>query len=187
MVKTLAKCIREYKVASIITPIFMIFEVILEVLIPYFMASLIDNGIDKGDMNYIIKLGLVLAVTALASLTFAAFAAKYGAIASAGFAKNLRHDMYYKIQGFSFANIDKFSSASLVTRMTTDVTNIQNSYQMILRMAFRAPCMMIFAMVMSFNVNARLSWIFVIFIPVIAFALFLIIRFGHPVFTRVLK
>ena len=187
MVKTLAKCIREYKVASIITPIFMIFEVILEVLIPYFMASLIDNGIDKGDMNYIIKLGLVLAVTALASLTFAAFAAKYGAIASAGFAKNLRHDMYYKIQGFSFANIDKFSSASLVTRMTTDVTNIQNSYQMILRMAFRAPCMMIFAMVMSFNVNARLSWIFVIFIPVIAFALFLIIRFAHPVFTRVFK
>ncbi len=187
MVKTLAKCIREYKVASIITPIFMIFEVILEVLIPYFMASLIDNGIDKGDMNYIIKLGLVLAVTALASLTFAAFAAKYGAIASAGFAKNLRHDMYYKIQCFSFANIDKFSSASLVTRMTTDVTNIQNSYQMILRMAFRAPCMMIFAMVMSFNVNARLSWIFVIFIPVIAFALFLIIRFAHPVFTRVFK
>ena len=95
--------------------------------------------------------------------------------------------MYYKIQGFSFANIDKFSSASLVTRMTTDVTNIQNSYQMILRMAFRAPCMMIFAMVMSFNVNARLSWIFVIFIPVIAFALFLIIRFAHPVFTRVFK
>ena len=187
MVKTLAKCIREYKVASIITPIFMIFEVILEVLIPYFMASLIDNGIDKGDMNYIIKLGLVLAVTALASLTFAAFAAKYGAVASAGFAKNLRHDMYYKIQSFSFANIDKFSSASLVTRMTTDVTNVQNAYQMILRMAFRAPFMMIFAMIMSFNVNARLSWIFVIFIPVIALALFIIIRFAHPVFTRVFK
>ena len=187
MVKTLAKCIREYKVASIITPIFMIFEVILEVLIPYFMASLIDNGIDKGDMNYILTLGIVLAVTALASLTFAAFAAKYGAVASAGFAKNLRHDMYYKIQSFSFANIDKFSSASLVTRMTTDVTNVQNAYQMILRMAFRAPFMMIFAMIMSFNVNARLSWIFVIFIPVIALALFIIIRFAHPVFTRVFK
>lgn len=187
MIRTLAKCVREYKTASIITPIFIVCEVILEVLIPYIMADLIDNGIDKGDINYIWRLGLVLAATALASLAFAALAGKYGAIASAGLAKNLRHDMFYKIQGFSFSNIDRFSASGLVTRMTTDVTNVQNSYQMILRMAFRAPCMMIFAMVMSFNVNAGLSWIFVIFIPIIAAALYIIIRFAHPVFSRVFK
>ena len=166
MIKTLSKCVREYKVPSIITPVFIIFEVILEVLIPFFMADIIDNGIDKGDINYIWKMGLVLALLAFASLAFSALAGKYAAVASAGFAKNLRHDMFYKIQNYSFANIDKFSTSSLVTRMTTDVTNVQNSYQMILRMAFRAPCMMIFAMVMSFRVNWSLSMIFVIFIPV---------------------
>ena len=187
MVKTLAKSIREYKVASIITPIFIVGEVILEVLIPYLMADLIDNGIDKGDMDYIWKLGLVLALVALASLVFSALAGKYAAVASAGFAKNLRHDMFYRIQQYSFANIDKFSAAGLVTRMTTDVTNVQNAYQMILRMAFRAPFMMIFAMVMSFRVNASLSWIFVIFVPIIALALGIIIRFAHPVFSRVFK
>ena len=187
MIRTLAKSVREYKVASIITPVFIVCEVILEVLIPYLMGSLIDNGVKKGDMNYIITFGLVLAATALASLTFAALAGKYGAVASAGFAKNLRHDMFYKIQGFSFSNIDKFSSSSLVTRLTTDVSNVQNAYQMILRMAFRAPFMMIFAMIMSFRVNAGLSMIFVLFIPIIALALFVIIRFAHPVFTRVFK
>ena len=187
MIKTLAKSIREYKIASVITPIFIVCEVILEVLIPYLMASLIDNGVDKGDMDYIWKMGLVLAIVALISLLFAGLAGKYAAVASAGFAKNLRHDMFYKIQTYSFANIDKFSASSLVTRMTTDVTNVQNAYQMILRMAFRAPFMMIFAMVMSFRVNASLSWIFVIFIPIIALALFIIIRLAHPIFTRVFK
>lgn len=187
MIKTLAKSIREYKIASVITPIFIVCEVILEVLIPYLMASLIDNGVDKGDMDYIWKMGLVLTIVALISLLFAGLAGKYAAVASAGFAKNLRHDMFYKIQTYSFANIDKFSASSLVTRMTTDVTNVQNAYQMILRMAFRAPFMMIFAMVMSFRVNASLSWIFVIFIPIIALALFIIIRLAHPIFTRVFK
>ena len=187
MIKTLAKSIREYKIASVITPIFIVCEVILEVLIPYLMASLIDNGVDKGDMDYIWKMGLVLALVALISLLLSGLAGKYAAVASAGFAKNLRHDMFYKIQTYSFANIDKFSASSLVTRMTTDVTNVQNAYQMILRMAFRAPFMMIFAMVMSFRVNASLSWIFVIFIPIIALALFIIIRLAHPIFTRVFK
>lgn len=187
MIKTLSKCVREYKVPSIITPVFIIFEVILEVLIPFFMADIIDNGIDKGDINYIWKMGLVLALLAFASLAFSALAGKYAAVASAGFAKNLRHDMFYKIQNYSFANIDKFSTSSLVTRMTTDVTNVQNSYQMILRMAFRAPCMMIFAMVMSFRVNWSLSMLFVIFIPVIALALGIIIKFAHPVFRRVFE
>lgn len=187
MIKTLAKCVREYKVASIVTPLFIVGEVILEVLIPYLMADLIDNGVDKGDMDYIWKMGLVLALVALASLLFSALAGKYAAVASAGFAKNLRHDMFYRIQSYSFANIDKFSAAGLVTRMTTDVTNVQNAYQMLLRMAFRAPFMMIFAMVMSFQVNAALSWIFVIFIPIIALALYIIIRLAHPVFSRVFK
>ena len=184
MVKTLAKCIREYKVASIITPIFMIFEVILEVLIPYFMASLIDNGIDKGDMNYILTLGIVLAVTALASLTFAAFAAKYGAVASAGFAKNLRHDMYYKIQSFSFANIDKFSSASLVTRMTTDVTNVQNAYQMILRMCMRSPMTFVIALVMSFTIKPKLALIYLIAVIILGCILAFIISKAMKAFEQ---
>lgn len=190
MIKTLAKCIREYKFPSIITPILIIAEVIMEVLIPYYMADLIDKGFQNGnnvDMDYIWKIGLVLVVLALVSLTFAALAGRFAAIASAGLAKNLRHDMFHKIQDFSFSNIDKFSTSSLVTRMTTDVTNIQNSYQMILRMAFRAPCTMIFAMVMSFRVNASLSWIFVIFLPVIAVALFIIMKKAHPIFRRVFK
>lgn len=187
MIRTLSKCIREYKLASIITPAFIVLEVILEVLIPYMMADLIDKGVDKGDMDYIWKMGVTLAIVAMASLICSALAGRFAAVASAGFAKNLRHDMFYRIQKFSFANIDKFSAASLVTRLTTDITNIQNSYQMILRMAFRAPFMMIFAMVMSFRVNAQLSWIFVIFIPVIALALGLIIKCAHPIFTRVFK
>ncbi len=187
MIKTLAKSIREYKVASIITPVFIIFEVVLEVLIPYLMADLIDKGVDKGDMNYIITMGVILAFTAFVSLAFAWLAGKYAAVASAGFAKNLRHDMFYKVQSFSFSNIDKFSTSSLVTRMTTDITNIQNAYQMILRIAVRAPFMMIFAMIMSFQVNAALSTIFLIAIPIIALALGLIIRFAHPVFSRVFK
>ncbi len=187
MIRTLAKSIREYKLASIITPIFIVLEVILEVLIPYMMAALIDKGVDKQDMDYIWKMGLTLAIVAMASLICSALAGRFAAVASAGLAKNLRHDMFYRIQNFSFANIDKFSAASLVTRMTTDVTNIQNSYQMILRMAFRAPFMMIFAMVMSFRVNAQLSWIFVIAIPIIALALGIIIKCAHPIFTRVFK
>ena len=164
MIRTLAKCIREYKLATILTPIFILCESLLEVYLP-----------------------LILLGIAFSSLLFSAFAGKYAAVASAGFAKNLRHDMFYKVQTFSFANIDKFSAASLVTRMTTDVTNIQNSFQMILRMAVRAPSMMIFAMIMSFRVNYYLSWIFVIFIPVIALALFIIIKFAHPIFTKVFK
>ena len=188
MIRTLAKCIREYKLATILTPIFILCESLLEVYLPYRMADMIDYfGIENPEMKQIIVKGIILLGIAFASLIFSAFAGKYAAVASAGFAKNLRHDMFYKVQTFSFANIDKFSAASLVTRMTTDVTNIQNSFQMILRMAVRAPSMMIFAMIMSFKVNYYLSWIFVIFIPVIALALFIIIKFAHPIFTKVFK
>ena len=188
MIRTLAKCIREYKLATILTPIFILCESLLEVYLPYRMADMIDYfSIKNPEMKQIIIKGLILLGIAFSSLLFSAFAGKYAAVASAGFAKNLRHDMFYKVQTFSFANIDKFSAASLVTRMTTDVTNIQNSFQMILRMAVRAPSMMIFAMIMSFRVNYYLSWIFVIFIPVIALALFIIIKFAHPIFTKVFK
>ncbi len=188
MIRTLAKCIREYKTAAILTPIFILCESLLEVYLPYKMADMIDYfGIKNPEMKQILLEGLILFGIAFASLVFSALAGKYAAVASSGFAKNLRHDMFYKVQTFSFANIDKFSTSSLVTRMTTDVTNIQNSFQMILRMAVRAPSMMIFAMVMSFRVNVALSWTFILFIPVIALALFAIIRVAHPVFTKVFK
>ena len=188
MIRTLAKCIREYKTAAILTPIFILCESLLEVYLPYKMADMIDYlDIKNPEMKQILLEGLILFGIAFASLVFSALAGKYAAVASSGFAKNLRHDMFYKVQTFSFANIDKFSTSSLVTRMTTDVTNIQNSFQMILRMAVRAPSMMIFAMVMSFRVNVALSWTFILFIPVIALALFAIIRVAHPVFTKVFK
>ena len=187
MIKTLAGCIREYKFPSILAPIYVTLEVIMEVLLPFLMATLIDDGVNKGDMEYIIKTGLMLAAVAFGALVFGVLSGKYAATASAGFAKNLRHDLFYKIQDYSFANIDKFSTSSLVTRLTTDVTNIQNSYQMIIRIAIRAPFMMIFAMIMSFSVNAELSLVFVGFIPVIALCLGLIIKFARPVFMRVFK
>lgn len=187
MIKELAKSIREYKLPSILSPICVVCEVILEVLLPFLMARLVDDGVEKENMDYILKMGGALAVVAFAALLFGALSGKFAAEASAGFARNLRHDMFYKIQEYSFANIDKFSTSSLVTRMTTDITNLQNAYQMIIRVAVRAPFMMIFAMIMSFNVNAQLSWIFVVFIPLIALALGIIIRFAHPVFSRVFK
>ena len=187
MIKTLAKSIREYKLPSILAPVFVTLEVIMEVILPFLMATLIDDGVNKGDMNYIVKTGLILAAVAFAALIFGIFSGKFAAKASAGFAKNLRHDLFYKIQDYSFLNIDKFSTSSLVTRLTTDITNIQNSYQMIIRVAVRAPFMMIFAMIMSFSINAELSLVFVAFIPFIALALGLVIKYAHPVFKRVFK
>lgn len=187
MIRQLLKSVREYKKVSIMTPLFVIGESIMEVLIPFFMADLLDKGVTDGNMNYILKMGLILCISALISLLFGALAGKYAADASAGFAKNLRKDMFYKVQQFSFSNIDKFSTSSLVTRMTTDVTNIQNSYQMILRLAVRAPSMMIFAMIMSFTVNAQLALIFVACIPVLAIALFIIMKTANPIFQRVFK
>ncbi len=187
MIKTLAKCVREYKTASLLAPLFVVLEVVMEVLVPYLMASLIDNGINKQDMDYVWKMGLIILAAAVLSLLFGTLSGRFAAVASAGFAKNVRHDMFYRIQRFSFSNIDRFSTSSLVTRMTTDVSNVQNAYQMIIRIAFRAPFMMIFAMVMSFNVNVSLSFTFVVFIPIIAVALAIIVRFAFPVFGRVFK
>ena len=187
MIKTLAKSVREYKLASLLTPIFVILEVVMEVIVPYLMADLIDKGINKGDIQFIWQMGLIILAAAFLALAFGALSGRYAAVASAGFAKNLRHDIFYKIQKFSFANIDKFSTSGLVTRMTTDVTNVQNSYQMVIRVAVRAPFMMIFAMIMSFTVNVSISWTFVAMIPIIALALYFIVHFAFPVFSRVFK
>ncbi|WP_040214569.1 ABC transporter ATP-binding protein [Clostridium polynesiense] len=187
MVKRLARCIRQYKKDSILTPVFVSLEVVMEVIIPLLMANLIDYGIDEGNMLYIIKMGTALLISAAFSLLFGALAGKKAASASAGFAKNLRKDMYYNVQDFSFSNIDKFSTASIVTRLTTDVTNVQNSYQMIIRMAIRAPIMMIFSLTASFSIDAKLSLIFLCCIPVLGAGLWLIIQNAFPIFERVFR
>ncbi len=187
MVKKLMKSIREYKRDSILAPICVTAEVILEVIIPLLMAMLIDNGIDKGDMGYIGKMGAILAVACFVSLLFGALSGKFAASASAGFARNLRKDMYYNVQKLSFSNIDKFSTSSIVTRLTTDVTNLQNAYQMIIRIAVRSPLMLIFSLVMAFGINHRLSLIFLVFIPILGIGLFLISTHAHPIFEKVFK
>ena len=187
MIKELLKCIGKYKLPSILAPLFITGEVVLEVLIPLLMATIIDSGINKGDMKVVIATGGVLVLFALLSLACGALSGKYAAIASAGFAKNIRKKMFFKIQDYSFKNIDKFSTASLVTRMTTDVTNIQNSYQMIIRVAVRSPIMMITSLVMAFSVHSRLSLVFVAILPVLGFGLYYIMTHAHPIFERVFK
>ena len=187
MVKKLMKSIREYRTPSIICPLLVVLEVALEVLIPFLMADLIDVGLENADLPYIYKMGFSLIVAAMLSLLFGALAGKYAAIASAGFAKNLRGDMFHHIQDFSFANIDKFSTASLVTRLTTDVTNVQNAYQMIVRVLVRAPVMLVFALVMAMTVNFELSVIFLGAVPLLGIGLFLIIMRAHPYFEKVFR
>lgn len=187
MVRKLLKSVREYKKHSILAPVFVIFEVIMEVVIPLLMANLIDFGIDDGNLEYIVKMGVVLVVFALISLIFGILSGRSAAIASAGFAKNLRKDMYYKVQNFSFSNIDKFSTASIVTRLTTDVTNVQNAYMMIIRVAVRAPIMLICALVLAFNVNSSMALIFLCIVPILAVGLFFIMSKAHPIFERVFK
>ena len=187
MLKKLAGSIREYKKQTILTPVVMIGEVALEVIIPFLMASLIDKGIDMGDFGYIVKMGITLIGCALVSLLFGFLGGKFGAEASAGFAKNLRHDMYYKVQGYSFSNIDKFSTASIVTRLTSDVQRLQMSYQMMIRMAIRSPMMLIFATIMAFSINSKMALIFVTVIPVLAIGLYFIMTRAHKYFKRVFK
>lgn len=162
MIKTLAAHIKEYKKASIATPFFMILEVIMETLIPFLMATLVDDGINKGNLNHVYRIGALMLVFAVIGLFAGLMGGKYGAKASAGFAKNLREDMYKNIQTFAFSNIDKFSTAGLVTRLTTDVTNVQNAYQMLLRMCMRAPVTIICAMTMSFYYNTKIASIYLI-------------------------
>ena len=191
MFKKLAACVREYKKNSIVAPIFITFEVLAEVVIPLLMAKLIDNGIGgndgRGDLGYILLMGGLLALVCIFSLSMGALSGKHAAIASAGFAKNLRHDMYHHAQDFAFSNIDKFSTASMITRMTTDVTNVQNAYMMIIRSAVRCPAMLLFALIMAFTVHAQLALVFLIAVPFLAVGIVTIMRSVHPIFRRAFK
>ncbi|WP_320129808.1 ABC transporter ATP-binding protein [uncultured Sphaerochaeta sp.] len=187
MIKVLLSSIRQYRKDSILTPVYVTFESIMEVIIPTLMASLIDYGINAGSMPQVWRIGLYLIICAMISLLTGILAGRSAAIASAGFAKNLRHDIFYKVQDFSFSNIDKFSSASIVTRLTTDITNVQNAYMMIIRLAIRSPLIMIFALIMSFRINAQISLVFLFIIPLLMVGLFFITLHVHPLFVRVFK
>ena len=187
MIKTLAKQIKEYKSASLVTPIFMILEVAMEMVIPLLMASIIDDGVQAGDMKHIFAIGCYMILAAIVGLFAGVMGGKYGAKASTGFARNLREAMYENIQTFSFSNIDKFSTASIVTRLTTDITNIQNAYMMSIRVAVRCPIMLIFALFMAFQINSHLAPIFVIAIPILAVGLVIIISNAKRIFERVFR
>lgn len=187
MIKTLMGSIREYKKPSILTPILVSIEVVVECVIPFYIAKLINHIQNGTDMSLILKYGLMLILLAFVSLFFGAMAGKTCATASCGFAKNLRHDLFYKVQGFSFTNIDKFSTSSLVTRLTTDISNVQMAYMMIIRIAVRSPMMFIFAMIMAFKMCPQLSTVYVALVPFLAFALFLIIKKAMPLFNSVFK
>ncbi len=187
MIKTLLGQVKQYKGASLLTPLFTALEVLMEVLIPFVTAAIIDKGIEAGDINQIYFYGAIMIVMAFLSLLFGFLAGKYGAAASSGFACNLRQGMYENIQRFSFSNIDKFSTAGLVTRMTTDVTNLQNAYQMILRIAVRAPLMFLCSMAMCFFISAKLSLIFLIAIVVLAALLILIMSRTTKIFNQVFR
>ena len=187
MLKTIAKCIREYKKPSILAPAFVMLEVIIECIIPFLTAGLI-NEIENGcGLETIVKYGSLLVVMAALSLTCGVLSGHYCAIASCGFAKNLRRDMFYRVQDFSFANIDKFSTSSLLTRLTTDVSNVQMSYMMIIRTAVRCPFMLISAFVMSIMLGGKLAFIFAIIVPILGFGLFYIIKLAFPLFRKVFK
>lgn len=187
MIKRLSQCIREYKKDSILSPLYVLVESLLDVTIPFVMAGLIDKGIEAGNMSMILRYGAILVGFALVALTFGALSGRSCARATAGFARNLRHDMFHHLQVYSFSNIDKFSSAGLVTRLTTDVSNVQNAFMMIIRTLIRCPAMLIFAMVMSFRINHDISLIFLTVIPILGVGLYLIIKHVHPVFERVFK
>ena len=187
MVKTLADCIGKYKKDSIIAPLFVILEVLGEICIPFLVSNLIDYGIDKGDMDYILKIGSILVLCTILTLICSFIAGRSAAIASCGFARNIRQAMYAKVQNFSFFNIDKFSTASIITRLTTDVSNIQNAYEMVVFSAARAPAMLAFSLIASFRINKELSFIFLACIPFLACGLFFIMTNAHKMFTKTFK
>lgn len=187
MIKTLTKCIGKYKKDSIFSPLFVILEVLGEILIPFLVSNLIDYGIDKGDIDYIFKIGSILILCTTLTLICSFIAGRSAAIASCGFAKNLRQAMYTKVQNFSFYNIDKFSTASIITRLTTDVSNLQNAYEMIVFSAARAPAMLAFSLIASFKINKELSFIFLACIPFLACGLFFIMTNAHKMFTKTFK
>ena len=185
MIKTLAKSLREYKKGSVTTILLSILEAAFEILIPLCMAKVIDDGIDVGDMGAVWKYGIALLIFAFFQLITGVLAAHIAARTAVGFSANLRQDMYDNVQTFAFSNIDKFSTASIVTRLTTDVTNIQNAYQMLIRMAIRGPIMLIFSMIVSFRLSSTIAWIFLAVIPIMAVLLLIIIKKVNPIFNRV--
>lgn len=187
MIKKLLRSVREYKKPSILTPVFMLGEVSMEVLVPYFMAKVLDKGIGNGDMKSILMYGGILVICALTSLFFGILAGRSASIASNGFAKNLRHDIYYGVQNYSFKNIDKFSTSGVITRLTTDVTNVQNAYQMCIRIAVRAPLMFLFSFIMTFTINAKISLIYLVIVPLLFGVLILIAKKAFPYFEKVFK
>ena len=195
MIRKLAKSVREYKLASILSPIFISLEVLMEVLIPLILSELINRGINYknaegqvvGNMQNLINIGLILVGCCILSLIFGFLAGDFAAKASTGFARNLRHDMFYSIQNYSFRNIDNFSTSSLVTRLTTDVTNVQNTYQMLIRIAIRSPLMIIFSLTMSLLIHPQMGTVFLYTIPILIIALALIMKFAFPLFEKLFK
>ena len=187
MIKKLASYVKEYKKASILTPLFVVLEVVMEVIIPMLMSKIIDVGIPNKDIKYILEIGIFLTISAIMSLAFGMISGRFAAKASSGFAKNLRKGMFYKIQNFSFEDIDKFSTSSLITRLTTDVTNVQMAFMMIIRILVRGPVMLLAALFMAFSIDVRLSCVFLIAIPILGVALFYIAIKAHPNFERVFK
>lgn len=187
MIKELAKCIREYKKASILTPIFVSLEVVMECIIPFIIAQLVNRIKDGCEFHTILSYGAVLILMALMSLAFGALSASYCATASCGFARNLRRDLFYKLQTYSFTNIDRFSTSSLITRLTTDTANVQMAYMMLIRIAIRCPLMLVFSFTMAFIMGGKMAWIFLFTIPVLGIALFLVIKMAMPVFKKVFK
>ena len=187
MVKRLLKSVREFKKDALLTPFFVVLEVVMEVIIPLIMALLIDKGIDGQDMAAIWKYGIILVLCAMLALVFGAAAGTFAARASTGFARNLRHDMYYNVQNFSFSNIDKFSTGSIVTRLTTDVTNVQNAFQMCTRIAVRCPVMLVFALFMAMRINSRMALVFLAVLPILAIGMGILMKVVGPVFERAFK
>ena len=187
MINRLLKSVREFKKDALLTPFFVVLEVVMEVIIPLVMALLIDKGIDGQDMAAIWKYGIILVLCAMLALVFGAAAGTFAARASTGFARNLRHDMYYNVQNFSFSNIDKFSTGSIVTRLTTDVTNVQNAFQMCTRIAVRCPVMLVFALFMAMKINSRMALVFLAVLPILAIGMGILMKVVDPVFERAFK
>jgi ATP-binding cassette subfamily B protein len=187
MIKKLASCIGEFKKDTILTPVYVSFECAFDIIIPFLMAFLIDNGINKGDNKTIIFIGIILIICAFLAMFCGVQSGKYSAKATSGFARNLRKKIYYNVQEFSFSNIDKFSTSSIVTRHTTDINNVQMAFQMIIRIAIRAPLMIIFSLIMAFVINVKLALIFLVAIPILGLGLFFIATTAHPIFERAIS
>ena len=187
MLRELRKQTVGYRLPSLLTMLFISLEVIMDVSIPFFMAYLLDRGIDEGNFQQILFWGAILLLCASIALLFGVLAGHFAAKASTGFAKNVRKKLYYNVQDFSFSNIDHFATSSLVTRLTTDVTNVQQSYQMLIRIAVRSPAMLVFSFFMALNINSTLSMVYLVSLPILGIGLFFIIRAAYPLFSHVFK